>query len=73
MVTMDRLREIWPTIRALADDLGEPYPTVQAWAHRGVPAKRYAQIIRAARKRGHDLTFEELAGLAPPRKGEDAA
>ena len=57
---MDHLLKIWPTIGALASDLGLPYSTVAAWRLRGIPSKRFGQIISAAEARGHSLTYEEL-------------
>ncbi len=61
---MQNLSHIWPTSADLARDLGLPYPTVSAWRARGIPARRFADIVRAARRRGVVLTMEELAGLA---------
>ena len=53
---------IWPTLADLASDLGKPYQTVAAWKQRGrVPADHDLDLIEAARKRGADLTLEELA------------
>jgi hypothetical protein len=68
---MERLLQIWPTIADIASDLGEPYTTVQSWRHRGIPARRFPQVIEAARDRGAVLTYEEL--VAESRKREDAA
>ncbi|NEX45205.1 hypothetical protein [Pseudotabrizicola algicola] len=67
---MKNLIHIWPTVADLADDLGLPYQTVHSWTARGIPAKRYAEIITAARRKGHALSFEDLAG---PLDNEDAA
>jgi hypothetical protein len=54
--------DIWPTLSDLAADLGKPYPTVAAWKRRGsIPARYDLQLVQAARKRGHTLTFEGLA------------
>lgn len=70
---MEKLLTIWPTIKALATDLGEPYQTVASWGQRGVPPRRYAQIIRAAREKGHNLTFEDLALLDTSEQDRGAA
>lgn len=59
---MEKIRHIWPTTADLARDLGLPYPTVGSWARRGIPAGRVPEIVRAARAKGHDLTFEALLG-----------
>lgn len=61
---MEHLLTIWPTQKALAEDLGLPAPTVGAWAQRGIPPRRFVEIISAAKRRGHDLSFEQLMGLS---------
>lgn len=61
---------IWPTWAALSEAIGVPYPTVHAWTHRGIPPRRFADIIAAARKIGVDLTFDDLHRVTP---SEDAA
>lgn len=59
---MEHIFCIWPTLSALAADLGKPYPTVAAWKQRGsIPAQYDVDLVRAAKARGHDLTFEDLA------------
>ena len=57
---MDEIFDIWPTMAAMARDLGYPYPTVASWRTRGIPAARDADIIEAARARGVEVTFEQL-------------
>lgn len=63
MQVMKQLSHIWPTVADLAEELGLPYQTVRSWVVRGIPPKRYAEIIGAARRKGHVVTFEELAGI----------
>jgi hypothetical protein len=63
-VSMERLNHIWPTMADLARDLAVPYPTVQSWASRGIPARRWTSIIEAAKARGHVLTVEKLHSFA---------
>lgn len=74
---MNKLLSIWPTVAAIADDLGLPYPTVAAWSQRGIPPRRFKQIIAAAEKRGKVLTFESLlepdGEPAPPLSPEEDA
>ncbi len=60
---MDNLKIIWPTWGDLAEDLGAPYPTVTSWLRRGIPARRYRDLIRAAEARGAHLTFDDLEGI----------
>lgn len=79
LAAMQMLTDIWPTWAELARDLGVPYPTVGSWAKRGLPPRRIPDIIRAAKARGKDLTFEALMPLtqqprsAPPQPKADAA
>jgi hypothetical protein len=75
---MEKLLTIWPNMAALAGDLGCPYPTVAAWTKRGIPARRLPAIIWAARRKGFDLTFDELTDLTSalpptPSSAKDAA
>lgn len=74
---MEKLSHIWPKLADLADDLALPYPTVAAWVRRGIPARRFPQIIAAAQAKGHALTWETLLGAASAATGvskeEDAA
>jgi len=59
---MEHIFRIWPTLKAMASDLGKPYPTVAAWKQRGsIPAQYDVDLVRAAAARGQNLTFEELA------------
>lgn len=62
---MQIVPDIWPKWAALAEDLGCSYPTVHAWSHRGIPPKRFGEIIQAAARRGVLLTFEMLSGAQP--------
>lgn len=62
LLGMEHIKHIWPTVRELADDLGLPYTTVHSWSVRGrIPSERDFEIIAAAAKRGHTITFEFLA------------
>lgn len=77
---MEQLNHIWPKCADLAADLGLPYSTVRSWADRGIPARRYLDIVLAAEARGHTLSFERLdevseamrSGAAPLDKGKVA-
>jgi len=62
---MKRITHIWPSAKDLAGDLGLPYPTVASWGQRGIPPRRFGEIIEAARRRGFVLTFEQLTAPAP--------
>jgi len=59
---MEHISHIWPKMAALANDLGLPYQTVAAWKWRGrIPADYDLDLIKAAKKRGHRLTLDQLA------------
>lgn len=63
---MKNLSHIWPTAAEMARDLGIPYATVNSWLYRGeIPPRRWAQVVRAAKARGFDLTLDQLAGISP--------
>ena len=69
---MEHLLTIWPSQKALAADLGVPVPTVGSWAQRGIPARRFMEIIAAAKSRGVLLEFETLAAVAGPKVSDHA-
>ncbi|RBO54040.1 hypothetical protein DSD19_06140 [Rhodovulum sp. BSW8] len=77
MAPMDNIFAIWPSLAEMARDMGEKYPTVAAWKRRGIPARRDADVIAAARRRGVDLTYEQIglarAAFLAPESEEDAA
>lgn len=61
---MERISHIWPTAADLARDLGLPYPTVNSWRRRGIPARRALEIVAAARAKGVTLSVEDVLGGA---------
>lgn len=60
---MERLFDIWPTVAALAEALKLPVQTVYSWRSRGIPHRRFPELIAAAKSAGHDLTYEELLAV----------
>lgn len=72
---MEHVFRLWPSLAALADDLGKPYPTVAAWKQRGsIPARYDIALVRAAQRRGQVLTFAQLAeARSNPNDTSDAA
>lgn len=59
---MQKVFTIWPNAAELAREIGEKPVTVRAWRNRGsIPADRDRVIIEAARSRGIDLRYEDLA------------
>ncbi len=70
---MKHLLHIWPTVKALSDDLGVPYTTAHSWAVRGrIPADRDLELIDAAARRGGVLTLEDLALARRAQRAGDA-
>lgn len=57
---MERFLEIWPTWAELAKDIGAPYPTVNSWAQRGIPPRRFREVIAAAKDRGAAFGYDDL-------------
>lgn len=72
---MERLLEIWGSIKGIADALDCPYPTVSSWNQRGVPGYRFKEIIKKAKLAGHIVTGNQLIGIADDQihSGEDRA
>ena len=59
---MDQVFDLWPSSAALARDLNESENTVRAWKRRkNIPSDRDVRLVKAANRRGRDLTFEHLA------------
>lgn len=55
----------WPSMQALADDLGVPYTRVQVMKHRGrISADYWMDLVSAAKRRKIDgINLELLARL----------
>ncbi len=70
----------WDSPKAMAADLGVPYPTVSSWGPRGIPAVRWREIADAAARRGVTLSLDQiatmklsdLAGPGPAKKDQAA-
>jgi len=69
---MNKVRIIldqWPDRRAIALDLGKPYPTVSGWYNRAsIPAWHWGDLIAAAERRG--LAGVTLADIAAAHNSE---
>lgn len=65
-MTFADIIDLWPSIEALADDIGAPYERVRAWRHRSsVRAVHFAAIAAAAEKRGlSQVTIGALVAAA---------
>ncbi len=57
---------LWPSISALADDMGEKAASVYKWRERNrIPPEHWQALVAKARKRKIYLTYEMLVrGLA---------
>lgn len=61
---------VWPTAKAMADDIDEPYEKVRKWLQRGrIPDYAWPVVIR---KSNGSLTAEKLLKLNQPRKPRGA-
>jgi hypothetical protein len=55
----------WPTVTALAEDIGEKLETVRKWkTRRRIPSHRWLAVAKAARSRGIELTVNDLAVIS---------
>lgn len=59
----------WPSIKALAEDLGVGYETAKGIRRRGwIPDRYYEKAVTGARKRSfHEVTRKRLSQLADKR------
>lgn len=62
--------ELWPTLGALADDLGVGYESAKAYKRRdSIPPEHWETLVAAARRRQIEgVSLESLAALAAKRK-----
>lgn len=52
----------WGSRQQICEDLEVPYTTVASWhSNKRIPAWRHAALLASAKRRGIDLTLEELA------------
>lgn len=52
----------WPSQTVLAGDVGRSRNTIYSWANRNrIPGDLDVDLVAAAKSRGIDLTFEDLA------------
>lgn len=68
----DIFSKIWPSVRALAKDIGEEYDTVLRWRLRGrIPEEHFEKLIQKAAIREHFITAGQLlaANKKPGRRG----
>ena len=65
MRTVKDLISLWPTLTALAEDVGEADGTVRQWARReSIPARAWARVCNAAKRRSiKGVSPEVLAAI----------
>lgn len=70
----ESITDLWPSIAAFADDIGERPGTVYVWRSRGaVPSAAIPRVVAAARRRGIPLDIDRDGNLAPSDPPEAAA
>lgn len=65
MTTFQSIISKWPSCAELARDIDQPYERVRMWSYRkSIPAKYWASIVEAAKKRGYDIDQSALVSAA---------
>lgn len=60
---------VWPTVRAMAADIGEDYETARKWLLRGrLPERVWPALIQKSAHTPHPLTADMLMRANLPRK-----
>jgi cell division FtsZ-interacting protein ZapD len=63
----------WSTLAEMARDLDLPYQTVAKWAQRErIPSEAWEAVVSAVKRKGGNITFEQLARANPPRQSAGA-
>lgn len=69
MQTVSDIFAIWPSLSTMAEELGEPYNTVQKWhARNRIPVTAWPRIIEKAARRERLLTMADMAALNIPKQ-----
>lgn len=72
-MTHKHLIDLWPSIAALAADMGKPFSTVRNWRDRDrIPMEYWVAFVNAAQDRDISVTYRQLAE-AVADSGRDAA
>lgn len=60
---------VWPSVRAMAADIGEDYETARKWLQRGrIPERVWPALIRRSAHTDRPITADQLLKLNRPRK-----
>jgi len=55
----------WPSLRVLADEMGEKPNTVSKWKNRGrIPPEKMLKFLAVAKRRGVNVTADDLLRAA---------
>lgn len=69
MLTFTDIIDRWPSISIFARDIGVGYVTAQTMRYRDqISSKRWHDVVKAAQKRGLDVSYETLAEIAASKK-----
>lgn len=67
LVSIKQLIDLWPSRKALAEDIDTSKDRVDKWAQSGsIPAKFHAAVLKAAAARSFIITAEDLVRLHDP-------
>lgn len=65
----DITTQVWPSVKAMAGDIGESYETARKWLQRGrIPERVWPILIRKSAHTAKPLTADTLMKLNQPRK-----
>lgn len=63
---------LWPSGEEFAEDVGVRGVTARQWGNRdSIPAKYFPDIVAAAKRRGFDVSFEQLSRCAMRHRTND--
>ena len=64
IASIKTLVKLWPSRKAMAEDVGATLASVNKWAQSGsIPAWFHGAVLRAAKTRGIEVTAEDLVRL----------
>jgi len=65
----DIFSKVWPSVRALAEDIDEEYDTVLRWRlKKRIPQEHWQKVISKSAARNHPGTAEQLLAMSAPMK-----
>lgn len=65
----DIFTKVWPSVRALAEDINEEYDTVLRWRlKKRIPQDAWPKVIAKSAARNQPITADQLLSLCAPMK-----